>query len=376
MFLHNFKYAFLNSIRQKEVIFWMMCFPIILGAFFYLGFGKLYDNEVVFSEIPVAIVEVKEDETFNTVADEMAASDNPLFSFTRTDMDEAEKLLNDGKVSGIITVNEELSLTVKDSGIKQTVIKSFLEQYRSQKAVITNAAMKNPEKLTEVIGKLSEEIDAIENNTLSGGNMNPYDSYFQNLITMAALFGAMTGVFSATQNQGNLSAIGARKCLSPCHGFLTMISSLLAAYVVQLCSVIVATIFVLFILKIDMGGNVPMICLSGALGAFAGISMGFFIGSWGRMSERVKLSVATAVSMFCCFLSGLMIGDMKSTIQEKCPIVNKINPAALTSDLYYCLTIYDDYDRYMEKAVSLLIISVIFILGGFLLTRRKTYEHL
>lgn len=376
MFLHNFKYECLNYLRQKEVIFWMMCFPIILGTFFYLGFGKIYDNELVFSEIPVAVVEETKDETFDKVIDEMAASDEPLFSFTRTDMAEAKKLLKDGKINGIITVNEKLSLTVNDSGIKQTVIKSFLEQYRSQKAVITNAAVKNPEKLPEVIGKLSEEIDAVENNKLSGGNMNPYDSYFQNLITMAALFGAITGVYIATKNQGNLSDIGARKCLSPRHGFLTLISSMLAAYVIQLCSVIIATSFVLFILKIDMGGNVPMIYLSGALGAFAGISMGFFIGSLGRMSESVKNSVATAVSMFCCFLSGLMVGDMKSTIQEKCTIVNKINPAALTSDLYYCLTIYDDYDRYMEKAVSLLIISVIFILGGFLLTRRKTYENL
>lgn len=376
MFLHNFKYECLNYFRQKDVIFWMMCFPIILGTFFHLGFGKLYDNEIAFSEIPVAIVEETKDETFNKIIDEMAASDEPLFSFKRTDMDEAKKMLKDGEINGIITVGEKLSFTVNGSGIRQTVIKSFLEQYRSQKAVITDAAIKNPEKLQEVIAKLSEEIDSIENNTLSGGNMNVFNSYFQNLIAMAALFGAVTGVYCATANQGNLSVIGARKCLSPNHGFLTMISSLLAAYVTQLCSVIIATSFVIFILKIDMGGNIPMIYLSGALGAFAGISMGFFIGSVGKMSEKIKQSLATSISMFCCFLSGLMVGDMKSTVQENCPIINEINPAALISDLYYCLTVYDNYDRYIEKAASLMIISAVFILGGFLLTRRKTYEHL
>lgn len=125
-----------------------------------------------------------------------------------------------------------------------------------------------------------------------------------------------------------------------------------------------------------MGGNIPMIYLSGAIGAFAGISIGFFIGSVGRMSENVKGAIATSVSMFCCFLSGLMVGNMKSIVEEKCPIVNRLNPAALTSDLFYCLTIYDDYTRYIEKAVSLIIISLVFITGGFLLTRRKTYENL
>lgn len=206
--------------------------------------------------------------------------------------------------------------------------------------------------------------------------MNIYDTYFMNLITMAALFGMITGVYSAVNNQGNFSAVGARKCLSPNIGFITIASSLLAGYITQLCSVIVTTSFVLFILKIDMGGNILMIYLTGALGAFAGVSIGFFIGSVGRMSEAVKGAIATSVSLFCCFLSGLMVGNMKTIIADKCPVINSINPAAIISDMLYYLTVKEGYERYIEKAAALLIISAVFITGGFLMTRRKTYENL
>ena len=376
MFLHNLKYELLSNIRMKDSIFWMMCFPIILGTFFYLGFGKIYDNEIVFSKIPVAVVEVTEDEAFDAAVKTIEAEEEPLFSFTYTDRAEAEKLLVDGDIEGIITVDDELSLTFFKSEIDQTIIKSFVEQFVSQKAVITDTAMNAPEKLPEVMEKLTAAADAIDNESLSGGNMNPYDSYFQNLITMAAMFGLTTGVLCATRNQGNLSAIGARKSVSPKHGFVTLLSSFIAAYITQLISVIIAVSFVVFVLKINLGDNIPMVYLSGAIGALAGVSIGFFVGSVGRASENVKSAVATAVAMFMCFLSGLMVLIMKAVVQEHCPIVNRINPAALTSELFYCLTLYDDYRRYTENAVSLLIISAVFITGGFLLTRRKTYENL
>ncbi len=376
MFLHNLKYELLSNIRMKEFIFWMLCFPIILGTFFYLGFGKVYDNEIAFSKIPVAVVEVTEDEAFNTVVKSIETEKEPLFSFAYTERAEAEKLLREGDVEGIITLDNEISLSFFKSETNQTIIKSFVEQFVSQKFVITDVAAHSPEKLPEVMAKLNAVPDAIKNESPSGGNMNPYDSYFQNLITMAAMFGMATGVLCATRNQGNLSAIGARKSISPKHGFVTLISSLTAAYITQLISVIVAITFVIFILKINLGNNIPMIYLSGAIGALAGISIGLFIGAVGSASEKIKGAVATAVSMFLCFLSGLMVGDMKATVEEHFPIINRINPAALTSNLFYCLSLYDDYDRYMENVLSLFIISVLFITGGFLLTRRKIYENL
>lgn len=376
MFWHIFKYEFLNTIKQKELFFWMMCFPIILGTFFNLAFGNLYEKEEIFNEIPVAVAEIKEDSVFREVMDSLSEGDSPLFKVQYTDMAEAEELLKNEDIKGIICVDDELSLSVAGNGLEQSIIKSFLEQYEVQKTIITDTAVNNPEKLQDVITALSADINSIETKELSGGNMDVYVQYFQNLIAMVALFGTMAGLFVATSNEANLSAIGARKCVAPTHKLKSIIANLLAAFCVQVICVFISITYIVFILKIDMGDKIPMIYLSGVAGSFLGVSLGFFIGSIGRMSEGVKLGIATSFSLFCCFLSGLMVGGMKAIFESHCPVVNKINPAAVISDLFYCLAVYDDYSRYMEKMVTLLIMSAIFITGGFLLTRRKKYASI
>lgn len=376
MFRQIFKYEFLNTIRQKELIFWMMCFPIILGTFFNLAFGNIYEKNEIFTEIPVAVAETKEDSVFREVLDELSTGDSPLFKVQYTDMEEAEELLKNEDIKGIICVDDELSLSVAGNGLEQSIIKSFLEQYEAQKTIITETAVNNPEKLQDVITALSADINCIETKELSGGNMDEYVQYFQNLIAMVGMFGTMVGLFAATSNEANLSAIGARKCVAPTHKLKSIIANLLAAFCAQIICVFISITYIVFILKIDMGDKIPMIYLSGASGSLLGVSLGFLIGSIGRMSEGVKVGISTSFSMFCCFLSGLMVGNMKAVINQHCPVVNKINPAAVISDLFYCLAVYDDYSRYMEKMVTLLIMSAVFITGGFLLTRRKKYASI
>ncbi|MBQ4533935.1 MAG: ABC transporter permease, partial [Ruminococcus sp.] len=111
MFLHNLKYEFLQNIRQKELIGWMMLFPIVLATLFYVAFGNIYEKEKVFSEIDIAVVEVTKDDIFNTVLDELSTGDEPLFSVKYTDRENAEKLLRDGDVLSIIYVDKEMTMS-------------------------------------------------------------------------------------------------------------------------------------------------------------------------------------------------------------------------------------------------------------------------
>lgn len=374
--LHNFRYEFLRNLRQKELIGWMMIFPVILGTFFNLTFGSLYEKDELFTEIPVAVVNAESDAVFKDVMDSLSEGETPLFTPYYTDIERAEELLSEGEVSSIIHVDTEIKMTVQSEGAAPSIVRSFLDTYSTQKAIITETAQNNPRQLEAVKAAFSEEISCMDTKTLSGGNMDPYMVYFQNLIAMVALFAAINGVLAATQNQGNLSAIGARKEVAPTHRFSSMAASLMAAFAAQVICVFLSITYIIFVLKVDMGDKIPMIYLSGIIGSFAGTSMGFFIGSAGKASEELKTGIAFTVTMVSCFLSGLMIGTMKEIIAGFCPIINRINPAALISDLFYCLTIYDDYRRYTETASVLMIMSIIFIAAGFLLTRRKKYASI
>ncbi len=376
MFLHNLKYEILHNLREKELVGWMMVFPIILATFFNLAFGNLYETDNMFSEIKIAVVETKEDTVFSEVLDGLSTGDSPLFSVRYTDNEAAEKLLIDGDVSSVIYVDDEISMETASNGLNPSIVQSFLEQYKTQKTIITETAMRNPEKLGDVVAALSEELNCMNTKALSNGNMDPYVAYFFNLIAMVALFGTTNGVFAATQNQGNLSAIGARKCVSPTHKLKSTIASLIAGFIAQTICTAICTTYIVFILRIDLGDKIPLIYLSGIIGSLAGIALGFFIGSIGKMSEGTKFGIAFAITMASCFFSGLMVGDMKSIFAKHCPIVNKLNPAALISDMFYCLSIYDDYSRYLGIVSTLLTMVVIFTAGGFLLTRRKKYASI
>lgn len=376
MFFHNFKYSLKNAFRQKEFLFWILAFPIILGTFFYVAFNSMYEKESMFNKIPVAIVENTENTAFKEVIKELSSGEDAMFDSKFTDSQTALDMLKTNDIIGIINVDSELSLTVSKDGIKQTIIKSFLDQYQIRESIITDTVNNNPQNLQSVIDAMSQEINCNENLSLSNGNMDTYIQYFYNLIAMAAFFGSISGLYIAINNQGNLSAIAARKCISPTNKLTSITASLLASFVAQVICVSIGITYILFILKVDMGDKIPMVYLSGAVGSLTGVTMGFFIGSFGRLNQNMKMAISMSVTMLSCFLSGLMLGNMKTVIEQNATIINKINPAALISDLFYCLNIYDDYKRYTEKFVTLLILSVIFTIGGFLLTRRKKYASL
>lgn len=43
-----------------------------------------------------------------------------------------------------------------------------------------------------------------------------------------------------------------------------------------------------------------------------------------------------------------MFGGMKNVIEQHCPVINRINPASVLSDAFYCLSVYDDAVRYQQ----------------------------
>ena len=67
---------------------------------------------------------------------------------------------------------------------------------------------------------------------------------------------------------------------------------------------------------------------------------------------------------------------MKAIIAARIPWFNNINPAAVIADCFYCLNIYEDYDRFITKLITMAVISVMFIVLGFVTSRRKKYASI
>ena len=135
-------------------------------------------------------------------------------------------------------------------------------------------------------------------------------------------------------------------------------------------------IYTIFILKVDYGNNLPLIVLLTLAGSLAGLSLGLVVATTLKTNENVKTGILLAVTMFGCFLSGMMGITMKYIVDTNVPIINKLNPASMITDGLYSLYYYDTFSRYYINVISLLIFSSIMIAISIIQLRKQKYETL
>ncbi len=376
MFFHNLKYELLSTLRHPSLILWLMAFPIFLGTVFKIGFGSIYESTDVFGSIPTAIVITQDNEVFGKVIESVSGDESPLLKVTYADEQQALDLLKDGEVKGIIYSGDKVTLTVMGKGIQETILKSFVEQYGVYETIITDAIKNDPMSAKKVIEALSADVTACTEQPLTQGNTDPYTQYFYNLIAMVAIFGSETGLHITENNQANMSALGARRNISPVPKSISLSASLVGCFIAQAVCMVIAVTFVTFVLKINLGSDLLLVYSSAIIGGCLGVTMGFFIGSIGRLSDTAKDAISMIVSMALCFMSGLFIGSMKAKIAENLPWFNSVNPVAIISDCFYCLNLYSDLDRFNIKMISMAIYIVVFTVLGVILSRRKKYASI
>lgn len=376
MFLHNLIYEIKSSFRVRDLLFWLILFPIILGTFFKIAFGSLYEKQTKVTAIPTAIVETADNEVFRSVIESVSATDEALLDAEFLSEDEALKKLKDGDIKGIIYSGDKLTLTVSGDGIEQSVLKLFVEQYMLREKIITDTMTSDPSKMQAVIAALSEEVNTSEEAKLTEGNLDFYIQYFYNLIAMVAMYGSVTGLHVAIGQQANLSELGARKNCSATPKSVGILASLTGTWIVQSICMIICVSFTAFVLKVDYGDRLPLVYVAAICGGILGVAFGFFIGSIGRMKQGAKVGICMSVSMTMCFLSGLMVANMKPIMAEKAPWFNNINPAALVADSISALNLYSGYRVFVTKVVTMLVISLIFYVLGLLMVRRRKYASL
>lgn len=356
---------------------WLMLFPIVLGTLFKVAFGSIYEKNDLFSAIPVAVVKTAENPIYDGVLAALTEGDDAALSVTFVNDEEAKKLLFDGKADGILYLGEKAELSVAGSGMSQTILKEITARIGVYETVLADAtATMDPGKIEASLRALSAEINACREVPFTEGNPNVYVQFFYNLIGMVAICGSMSGLHVATNNQANQSALGARKNISPTPKWINLSADLTGSLVSQAVCMVMSVTFIRFILRIDLGRNLPLLYAAAILSGCLGVTLGFFIGSIGRLKHEAKSAISLSVSLFLCFLSGLMVGNMKAILAEKAPWVNKINPVAVMSDSYYCLNMYSDYRRFLEKIVVMLIYVAVFTVLGILFTRRKKYASI
>lgn len=380
--LQIFQYTLKKLLHNRADLFWTLFFPIILASMFKLAFRNITSDET-FHAIPVAIVneEGSMSESFMSVAKELGEDgDDQFLDVTYCDKKQAMSLLKKQKVDGIIYAGDTVSLTVSsdmtNAALNQSILQTFLEEFQMNYQYIAEITSTHPEKLPEALNVVQESDNYNKEVSYSKNNRDTYDQYFYNLLAMVSMYSGTAGLYICIYNQGNLSALGARKNVAPTHKMKLLLGEMSANILIRFLCLLTSFAFIVLVLKIDLTTRLPFAILAMFMGCVAGSSLGFFLGSIGNLSEGIKVAILMSVTMIGSFLSGLMVGSMRVLVESFCPIINKLNPCALITDMFYSLAIYDTLDRYLQNLITLLIISVILSIGGFLMTRRKKYANI
>lgn len=377
MFGHLFKYGFKSLMRTKEVVFWTWVFPFALCTFMYMAFSNLFETTEQFHAIPVAVVQEKEDEVIDRMFEAVSKEgEGQLLRVNKTSEEEAEQMLEDEEVQGIIFVQDELSLKVSENGMEQTLLKMVLDQFAQYKKTITDVAQIHPEQVMQTVMELSSQKEYYEETNSSGGNQDNVINFFYAIFAMTCLFASYAGCDKAEKIQANVSVLGQRRNIVPVHKMKNILVDFLACELMQYSIVCLLLLYMKFVLRLELGDKLPAIFLLLFVGTSYGIMFGIFVGSLPRIGEGMKIGLLTGINLLFCAMSDLMATGVKDLIEHSVPFVNDINPAALISDSFYALNIYDTYGRFAQNMLLLGIGAVVLAVVSYLMVRRSRYASL
>ncbi len=393
MFIHNFKYTLKTLFGNKILIFWTFAFPIIMATFFNLAFSNIENSEKL-SIIDIAIVESEEfknneilKQSFETLSDE--ENEDRLFSLKYVEETKAKELLENDEITGYLKLEENTpKIVIKSNGINATILKYVTEEINQTSKVVEDLAngkiveahMQGKTQIDyEKIYKEALEIamkDDVKLKNISNANLSYTMIEFYTLIAMACLYGAILAMTAINNSLANMGNVGKRTAVAPISKGKLIISSVLASYITQLIGIALLFIYTIFLLKVDYGSNLPLIILLTLAGSLAGLSLGIVVATTLKTNENTKTGILIAVTMFGCFLSGMMGITMKYIVDKNVPIINKLNPASMITDGLYSLYYYDTFSRYYINIISLLIFSTIMIGISIVQLRKQKFETL
>lgn len=167
MFWNIYSKRLLSSIRNKDQLIWIWAFPLIMATLFYFCLSSVSQSDNLES-VPVGVVTdtaYEEDQMFNQVLEQVGSGEDAILKVTEyAQRDKADSALEKGDIDGYILIRENIpQLVVKQDGINQTILKSFLDRYVQTEGNIRSIMEKNPDYALDFEGimggdTLTEEI--------------------------------------------------------------------------------------------------------------------------------------------------------------------------------------------------------------------------
>lgn len=324
-----------------------------------------------------------DDHPFSEVLDKLEYEDGTkmIEKVKVSNLEEAEKLLKDGDIAGIITISgmKDIYLEVAGMGVKHSILSSIISEYRVQVDKAINTINDNPdelEKSDDVMDESMESFDFVEEKSMGGGNRDPFVTYFYNLIAMLAMMGSIGTLYSIVSNQANQSMTGMRLDGSPINKVLLELAQLAAIMIIQSLVTVIALSFYILVLGVNYGGDIGLVYFTSVASNLVGISLGYMVAHIGKFARDKKEALLMTILLGGGFMAGLMLGDIKIWVEKTFPLFNRINPSAVITDAFYSLNLFGVGPRYYRSLAYIFGLSFVMIIIGLFLSRKNSYKSL
>ena len=377
MMIHLYKARIKCLFRNKEDMFWGYMFPILLATCFFFAFGNIMKSES-FDTIPIAYDSqgAEQDPLKTAMTEARMSNGTPMFSITCTDRQSAEKLLDDGKIKAYIIGSADPVMYVKENGISETILKSFLDSYRQISFSAGKIIENNPDALGQgLLQDLLNYDDFVKEDT-KGNKPDILLIYYYALLAYTCIYAANKGLGEVINIQADQSLQGARVNVSSINKMKLFLCNLAAAFTVHCGSVLLLFLYMYFGMKINFGGHLIYTFIACISGSLAGITIGATVGVWVKKKAATKEAILNLIVLGGGFLSGMMIVNMKYIIADKVPLLAYINPVNLVSDSLYSLYYYDTHDKFYLNVAILTAMTILFGVMSYIGIRRKNYANI
>lgn len=423
--------TFLNTmrvnLREKSSVFWLFCFPIILSTMFMGMFGNI--GEVY--EIHTMRFAVVADANFcrATNARQMlhAMQRNPLRNEgcgnamegaapdtasgqvgselrnllelqAVSNVKEAKGLINaDHGVRGYINATEDglLNLTISRASVASVNDDTGNSGFSASLNILHGAVGMFNRRAITVTELLNTDSGVFRDATftkemgdtptftkvVSPTHFKPTESvrFYYALLAMTALMSMTFATTTVCATQANLSALGMRRSLAPLSKFNQLMGGFLASWLCASVSMVVATLYVHFVCKVDFGGRWPVLVLALLPASLTANALGTLIGSLPKLTSGVKIGITTALSCVLSIFSGLYgtgAMNLSDWTQRNAPGFAIVNPTQQITNLFYDLLHYDSYAPFLRTSGILLAMTVLALTLSTIFLRRQRYEHL
>ncbi len=378
------KYGFKWHLREKQFIFWMLAFPILLMTVFAVAFSGIDSGEDFDVRLGIC-----PDNAFEKVLENIE-----VFELIRADEDELKSLMDEKDIDGYIS--PDMEIVVRNSSIKANIIVSTMDSIRKYSiAYMLKEVDDIPLSADEILGlklkdiavyfkDFAEYMDMSKSDEFRGITeriyTNEQTSNVSQIVVLA--FFAMVSLYSAYVSmnycemiQANIGEVGKRVSISAYSKGDMIIVSILVSVVMGLALDVIMLSYISLVLGIVAIKEVFFSFVVLFAASIYGAGLGAIIGSIKGLNDEGKTSVLTVFFMTLAFLNGMGGQSIKLYIDEHLAILNKINPVNLVNESLSRLNIIGSGD--IATNVSLLLVgAIVWFLIASISLRRVTYDSL